>query len=437
MRDIDVQFAKRDGAYLAYEIFGTGPIDLVVRPSNSFPIDHMWDLPQLAEFMDGLGRIARVIAYDNRGFGASDPISTTDQVAGLESDAADLLAVLDAAGCERPTLFSLTFGIAEVVFAATYPQRVRSLILNGFRASYPEMRALANGQRKSTALWLASIEGLKAYNPRVSHDPVLRRWWGRAHRLGANPEQLARQMEYASQVDLTPILEHVRVPTLVFHRQGNHVWDVDTSKKAVALIPNSRFIELPGSENDLYLGDTSPVLSEITRFLREPEANDEDNHRQLATVLFTDIVDSTTHLASVGDKAWRDLLDQHDRTTEDTVAMFRGRVVNKLGDGMLAIFDGPGRAVRCAVAIRDVLGTYGLKTRAGLHTGEIELRDQDVAGMAVHTGARVAAAAGAGEVLVSSTVRDLVAGSGLEFEDRGEHELKGVPGVWRLHAVQS
>lgn len=238
MRDIDVQFAKRDGAYLAYEIFGTGPIDLVVRPSNSFPIDHMWDLPQLAEFMDGLGRIARVIAYDNRGFGASDPISTTDQVAGLESDAADLLAVLDAAGCERPTLFSLTFGIAEVVFAATYPQRVRSLILNGFHASYPEMRALANGQRKSTALWLASIEGLKAYNPRVSHDPVLRRWWGRAHRLGANPEQLARQMEYASQVDLTPILEHVRVPTLVFHRQGNHVWDVDTSKKAVALIPN-------------------------------------------------------------------------------------------------------------------------------------------------------------------------------------------------------
>jgi class 3 adenylate cyclase len=299
------------------------------------------------------------------------------------------------------------------------------------------MRAIANDQRKSTALWLASTQGLKAYNPRVAHDPVLRWWWGRAHRLGGNPQQVARQMEYASQVDLTPILEHVRAPTLVFHRQGNQMWDVDTSRTAVARIPNARFIELQGSEHDLYLGDTSPVLSEITRFLREPEINTEDNHRQLATVLFTDIVDSTAHLASVGDKAWRDLLDQHDRATEGTVATFRGRVVNKLGDGMLAIFDGPARAVRCAIAIRDVLGTYGMKTRAGLHTGEIELRGPDVAGLAVHTGARVAALAGEGEVLVSSTVKDLVGGSGLEFEDRGEYELKGIPGMWRLHAVIS
>ncbi len=437
MRDIEVQFARRDGAYLAYEIFGTGPIDLVVRPSNSFPIDLMWDLPQLAEFMDALGRVARIIAYDNRGFGASDPISTTDQVAGLESDAADLLAVLDAAGCERPTLFSLSFGIAEVVFAATYPQRVRSLILNSLRGSYPEMRAIANDQRQLSVLWLASTQGLKAYNPRVAHDPVLRWWWGRAHRLGGSPQQVARQMEYASQVDVTPILAHVRAPTLVFHRQGDQMWDADASRTAVALIPNARFIELQGSEHDLYLGDTAPVLSEITRFLREPEIDSEDDHRQLATVLFTDIVGSTAHLASVGDKAWRDLLDQHDRVTQDTVAAFRGRVVNKLGDGMLATFDGPARAVRCAIAIRDVLGTYGMKTRAGLHTGEIELRGLDVAGMAVHTGARVAALAGEGEVLVSSTVKDLVAGSGLEFEDRGEHELKGVPGMWRLHAVKS
>ncbi len=329
-------------------------------------------------------------------------------------------------------------GISEVAFAATYPQRVRSLILNGFRASYPEMRAIANDQRKSTALWLASTQGLKANNPRVAHDPVLRWWWGRAHRLGGNPQQVARQMEYASQVDLTPILEHVRAPTLVFHRQGDQMWDVDTSRTAADLIPNARFIELQGSEHDLYLGDTGAVLSEITRFSREPEANSEDDHRQLATVLFTDIVGSTAHLASVGDKAWRDLLDQHDRAIEDTVETFHGRVVNKLGDGMLAIFDGPARAVRCAVAIRDVLDTsYGMKTRAGLHTGEIELRGQDVAGMAVHTGARVAALAGEGEVLVSSTVKDLVGGSGLEFEDRGEQELKGVPGVWRLHAVKS
>jgi class 3 adenylate cyclase len=437
MRDTEVQFARRDGACIAYEVFGTGPVDLVLRPSNSFPIDLMWDLPQLVEFLDALGRIARVIAYDNRGFGASDPISTTDQAAGLESDAADMLAVLDATGCERPTLFSLSFGIAEVAFAATYPQRVRSLTLNSFRGRYPEMRAIAEDQRKSSALWLASTDGLKAYNPRVAHDPVLRWWWGRAHRLGGSPEQVARQMEYASQVDVTPILEHVRAPTLVFHRQGDQMWDADASRAAVALIPDARFIDLPGSEHDLYLGDTSSVLSEITRFLREPEANTGDDHRQLATVLFTDIVDSTAHLASVGDEAWRDLLDQHDRATEDTVETFRGRVVNTLGDGMLAIFDGPARAVRCALAIREVLGTYGMKTRAGLHTGEIELRGRDVAGMAVHTGARAAALAAEGEVLVSSTVKDLVGGSGLEFEDRGEHELRGVPGTWRVHAVKA
>jgi class 3 adenylate cyclase len=437
MRDTEVHFARRDGACIAYEVFGTGSVDLVLRPSNSFPIDLMWDLPQLVEFLDALGRVARVIAYDNRGFGASDPISTTEQAAGLESDAADMLAVLDATGCERPTLFSLSFGIAEVAFAATYPQRVRSLILNSFRGRYPEMRAIAEDQRKSSALWLASTEGLKAYNPRVAHDPVLRRWWGRAHRLGGSPEQVARQMEYASQVDVTPILEHVRAPTLVFHRQGDQMWDADASRAAVALIPDARFIELPGSEHDLYLGDTSPVLSEITRFLTEPEAKTEDDHRQLATVLFTDIVDSTAHLAAVGDEAWRDLLDRHDRATEDTVGTFRGRVVNTLGDGMLAIFDGPARAVRCALAIRDVLDTYGMKTRAGLHTGEIEIRGRDVAGMAVHTGARVAALAAEGEVLVSSTVKDLVGGSGLEFEDRGEHKLKGVPGTWRVHALKA
>jgi class 3 adenylate cyclase len=436
MRDIEVHYVKRDGAHIAYEIFGTGPIDLIVRPTNSFPIDLMWDLPQLAEFMDALGQVARVIAFDSRGVGASDPLSTTDPEGALEADAADMLAVLDATGCERPTLFCPSFGISEVGFAATYPQRVRSLILNSFRGWYPEMRAIPENQRRSAALWLQSPQALESYNPRVAHDPVVRWWWGRAHRLGGNPEQVVRQLEYASQLDVRPILEHVRAPTLVFHRQGDRMWDVESSRTAAALIPRARFVELAGSEHDLYLGDTKPVLSEIFRFLREPEIETEDDDRQLATVLFTDIVGSTEQLASIGDKAWRELLDHHDRATEETVASFRGRVVNNLGDGVLATFDGPARAVRCAMAIRDVLATRGMKTRAGVHTGEIELRGQDVAGMAVHTGARVAALAGEGDVLVSSTVKDLVGGSGIEFEERGEHELKGVPGSWRLFAVK-
>jgi len=429
------QYAKTaDGAYLAYEIFGTGPIDLVVRFGNTFPIDLIWDLPQLAEFMDSLGQLARVIVYDPRGIGASDPLSTSDPDANLETQASDLLSVLDAARAERVSILS-SQGSGELVIAATYPQRVRSLIVTNLRSSFPEMRDMTFEQRKSRAVWLASPNGLKFYDPRVAHDPVVRRWWSKARRLCGSPEQVARQMEYAAELDVSSFLEQVRTPTLVFHRQGNQMWDIETSRKTAARLPNSRFVELPGSESELFLGDTTQVLCEIARFLREPDVASDGEDRQLATVLFTDIVASTEQLASVGDQAWRGILDDHDRTIDEIVASYRGRVVKKLGDGILGTFDGPARAVRCAVAIRDALAAHGVVVRAGLHTGEIELRADDVTGMAVHTGARVAALAEAGEVLVSSTVKDLVIGSGIEFDDRGEHELKGVPGRWRLFSV--
>jgi class 3 adenylate cyclase len=432
----EVKYARTpDGAFIAYEIFGTGPIDIIVSGGNAFPIDHMWDLPQLAHFMDALSQHARVVAYDDRGNGASDPLPTTDPSAGLESQAQDIRTVMEAAGSGRASILAFQ-GSAELLIAATYPQLVRSLIINNVRSSFPELRGMDTERRKAVATWLASPRGLEYYNPRIAHDPVLRRWWTKAHRLAGSPADVVRQMEYSAQIDVSSLLEQVHTPTLVFHRRDNQMWDIETSRKTAAKIPNSRFVELPGSESDLYLGDTTQVLAEIARFLHEPDVASDRDDRQLATVLFTDIVESTERLASVGDQAWRGILDDHDRTIDGIAATHRGRVVKKLGDGILATFDGPARAVRCALAIRDELSAHGVVVRAGLHTGEVELRQEDVTGMAVHTGARVAALAKPGEVLVSSTVRDLVAGSGIEFDDRGEHELKGVPGTWKLFAVR-
>ncbi len=436
MREVEVKFAVRDGAYTAYEVFGSGPVDLLVSTSPTCPIDLMWDLPQLAQFMDALGQMARVIAFDHFGYGASDPFPIIDPDARLESQASAVLSVMDAAGSERATLMAFLGGY-DVVVAASYPQRIQSLVVCNLRSSHPELRGLTKEQRKAIAVWLASARGLEYYNPRVAHDPALRRWWGLAHRMGASPEQVADTIEFAATFDLGSFIEQVRTPTLVFHRAGNRMFDIETSRSTAARLPNSRFVELPGSENDLFLGDTEQVLAEISRFLREPDLRPEGDQRHLATVLFTDIVESTERLSALGDKAWRELLDDHDRTVAQTVASFGGRVVKTLGDGMLATFDGPARAVRSAVAIRDLLAAHGVTVRAGLHAGEVELRGDDVAGVAVHIGARVSALAGAGEVLVSSTVRDLVAGSGIEFADRGEHDLKGVPGNWHLYSTNA
>ena len=434
VRDVEVDFTVHDGAYIAYEVFGVGPVDLVVEPGITFPIDLMWELPQLAEFMDSLAQIARVIAYDGRGLGASDPLSPTDPAATLETQAADLLAVLDAVGSKQASILSFS-AQADLVIAATYPERVRSLIIDNLRPSYPELRGRTFEERKAFARWLGSTRGLRAYNPRVAHDPVLRQWWSRAHRLVCSPEQLAQHMEYAAQIELVSFLEQVHTPTLVFHRRENRIWDIETSRRTAERLPNGRFIELEGSESDLFVGDTAPVIAEITKFLRDPQVNVDHDDRQLATVLFTDIVQSTERLAEIGDQAWRSILDLHDRTIGALVAEHRGQVIRGLGDGVLATFDGPARAVRCASAIREALAATGIAMRAGLHTGEIDLRGDDIAGLAVHTAARVSALAGAGEVLVSSTVKDLVAGSGIHFEERGQHELKGVPGTWKLFAL--
>jgi class 3 adenylate cyclase len=432
VKDTEVRYAERDGDYLAFSVFGDGPVDLAIT-QNRFPIDLMWELPQLASFMEALGRMARVIVWDARGFGASDQIADGG-VYSTETAAEDRRAVLDAAGSERPTLLDLSGTSGSVLFAAAHPARVRSLILVSLREAYGELRALSLEQRKKLALRLKSPDWLRIENPRVAHDLVLQRWWARAGRLGSSPGQLARSMEAA--IDITDVLPSVRVPTLVLHRRDNRVWDIETSRAAAGLLPNARFVELPGAENDLYLGDTAPVLDEIERFLAEPEV-DAVTDRVLATVLFTDIVSSTEHLAASGDEVWRQLLDQHEKAGERVVAQFRGRVIKSTGDGILATFDGPARAVRCAAALLDAATDHGITLRAGLHTGEIEVRPTDIAGIAVHTASRIADLAEPNEILVSRTVVDLTAGSGLHFDPRGDHDLKGVPGTWPTFAAQT
>jgi class 3 adenylate cyclase len=420
---------------MAYEVFGSGPVDVLLS-SGMWPIDLMWELPQLAQFLEALGSAARVIAYDPRGCGASDPQPNDLGLAGVENISVDRLAVLNAAGSDRATLLDLAQGTTAVFFAATYPERVRSLIVANLRTSYAELRGFTIEQRTKFARDLASTRGLRMNNPRVAHDPVLQRWWGRARRLANSPQGLARSMEITAETDIASVLPTIRVPTLVFHRRENRVWDIATSRDAAARIPDARFVELPGSEAELFLGDTGPVLSEITRFLQHEDAI-VGVDRPLATVLFTDIVASTEQLSAVGDTHWRRLLDDHDTTIERMVSTYLGRVVKKLGDGMLATFDGPARAVRCAAVIRDTLADHTITVRAGLHTGEIELRDGDVAGVAVHIASRVCGLAAPSEILVSRTVVDLTGGSGIAYHPRGEHKLKGVPGTWPLFAAQA
>jgi class 3 adenylate cyclase len=433
MRESEVRFAECDDKFIAYTVFGSGPVDLAVVQSR-FPIDLMWELPALVTFMESLGRMARVIVFDSRGNGASDLISPMDDASILEQSFDDLAVVLDTVESERASILDLgTGGAAAAAFAATFPDRVRSLAVVNLRASYPEMQGLTEKQLSRLAVALHSDAHLRAEAPRLAHDPELQRWWGRATRLVSSPEQLARQMQWVAGRDFSAVLPSVRMPTLVMHRRENRIWDIETSRATAALIPGARFVELPGSENDLFLGDTTTALDEIERLLQAPDIGEIDN-RALTTVLFTDIVASTEQLAQDGDRRWRKVLDRHDMLVEQLVARHRGRVIKSLGDGALAIFDGPTRGVRCARAIVEAAERENVKVRAGLHTGEIELRPNDVAGIAVHIASRISALATPGEILVSQTVVDLTQGADIQYAKRGEHGLKGVPGTWPLYS---
>jgi class 3 adenylate cyclase len=431
------QYAKSGDVHIAYQAFGDGPINLVMVPGFVSNVENYWDQPDLARFLNRLGSYARVVTFDKRGTGMSDRVA---ELPGLDQRMDDLRAVMDAAGMEQAALVGISEGAPlSVLFAATYPDRCRALVLYGsfsrFSFWFPTEEALANFFSYVDQSW-GTGGSVQKFAPSRVNDASFQRWWGRNERLGASPAAVTALMRMNSQIDIGDILPAVRVPTLVIHRTGDRVVNVEGGRDMAAHIPGARFIELPGIDHIFYVGESADEISDaIEEFLtgsRTPVPVD----RVLATVLFTDIVGSTEKAAALGDQRWRDLLDNHHATIRRNLARFRGREVKTTGDGFLATFDGPARGVRCAYAIAQEIKPLGIEVRAGLHTGECEMIGDDVGGIAVHTGARVAALAGAGEVLVSSTVRDLVAGSGLRFSDRGTYPLKGIPGDWRIFTVE-
>lgn len=432
----ETRYAKSGEINIAYQTIGEGALDLVYTGSWTNQIEHAWELPEYARFLQRLASFSRLITLDKRGSGLSDRLS---QAPTLDERIDDLRAVLDEVGSERAVLFgSSEGGVLSAVFSATYPERVSALIMFG------SMARLARADDYPLG-WSAEFAGL-VYDyiehrwgtgetalvaPSLAGDEEFRRWHGQLERLTATPAAAAEMMRWNLEIDIRDVLATISVPTLIMHRADETWVEAGCGRYLAESIPGARYLELEGTDHYPYLENADAVVEEIEEFVtgaRHEAAPD----RVLATVLFTDIVRSTESAAELGDERWRHRLDSHDRLVREQLKHFRGREVNTLGDGFIASFDGPARAIECAKAVVAAAGSVGLELRAGVHTGECERRGDDLGGIAVHIGARVAAEAGPGEVLVSRTVKDLVAGSTLVFEDRGTHTLKGVPGEWQL-----
>jgi class 3 adenylate cyclase len=444
------RYARSGDVSIAYQVVGEGPLDLVYVPGWVSHLDLNWEQPSYARFLERLASFSRLILFDKRGTGLSDRVSV-ESLPTLEERMDDVRAVMDAAGSERAALLGASEGGPMcALFAATYPERVRSLVMYGSYA-----RGLPEGDYPWAATrWTTSPDDLEAtlellgetwgepeellgfWGPSIAEQEHYRQWWARYLRMSASPAAAAALTLMNHHVDIRPVLPTIRVPTLVLHRAEDSLNLAAGSRYMADRIPGARYVELAGEDHLWFFGDQDALLDEIEQFLtgtRQVRAPD----RVLATVMFTDIVGSTERAAELGDERWRELLGSYEALVRAELERFRGREIKMLGDGVLATFDGPARAIRCARTISEKVRALGIEIRAGLHTGECEMRNGDVGGIAVHTGARVSATAASGEVLVSNTVKDLVAGSGIEFQDRGLHQLKGVPGEWRLFAVES
>jgi len=436
------RYARNRDVSLAYDVFGEGDRDILVTLGWVASFQSSWEHPAHARWLRRLGTFGRVIMWDKRGTGLSDRLPR-ERVPTLEERIDDMRVVMDAAGSERAVVVGVSEGAAlSAVFAATHPERAESLVLIGGYARLlrdegyewgADPVAVAAFNRRMEETWGDNAGLLKLWAPSVADDPVAQDHWNRMLVFGGTPATAIAWLEMVQDTDVRATLPAVRVPTLVLHRRGDQLIPVEHARYLAEHIPGARLVELPRGDH-LWWVDGDDILDEIESFVTGATTAFEPD-RVLATVMFTDIVDSTTRAAELGDRRWRDLVDAHDRAVRTALQRFRGREVKTLGDGFLATFDGPGRAIRCARDVRETVRRLGLDVRAGLHTGEVEVDGDDISGIAVNIGARVGAQARPGEVLVSQTVKDLVAGSGLDFDDRGEHDLRGVPGSWRLWSL--
>jgi pimeloyl-ACP methyl ester carboxylesterase len=437
------QYAKSGDASIAYQVVGEGALDLVLVLGFATHLELQWESPPFARFCERLSTFSRLIVFDKRGTGLSDPVA---EVPTLEQRIDDVRAVMDAAGSERAALFGISEGgPMSVLLAASHPARATALVLYGAMGRTTEApdypwASPADALRESAAefilpYWGQRPEGMvELFAPSFAGDPQAIEFNARMERSAASPAMVQQIFEMFLDIDVRAILPTIRVPTLVLHRRGDRVVNRRAGEYLAKQIQGARYVELPGIDHLPWAGDADAVLGEIEEFLTGARSVPEPD-RVLATVMFTDIVGSTQRAAEVGDARWRELLGAHQEAVRRELERFRGREIKTLGDGHLATFDGPARAIRCGLAIAETASSTSLEVRTGLHSGEVELMDNDVGGIAVHIAARIGALAGAGEVLVSSTVKDLVAGSGIQFVDRGAQQLKGIADEWRLFAA--
>jgi pimeloyl-ACP methyl ester carboxylesterase len=441
---VTVRYARSGDVNIAYEVFGSGPIDLVYVPGWVSHLETSREQPTTVRFTERMASFTRFIRFDKRGTGMSDRVSAKD-LPTLEQRMDDVRAVMDAVGSKRAALFGYSEGgPMSALFAATYPERTTALIMMAAYARRVRGPSYPFGPTpEDHARWMARIESewgtafdIESRMPSVAHDETYRQAWAARQQRSASPGAAHALAVMNTAVDVRSILPAIRVPTLVIHKTGDRVLEIGHGRYLAEHIPGARFVELPGDDHVMMDPDVDPLVAEVQEFLTgvRPVL---DVDRVLSTVLFTDIVGSTERLIDAGDRRWRDVLKAHHEIVRREIERYRGREVDNAGDGFFATFDGPARAVRCACAIRDSVPELGVETRAGLHTGECEVLGTKVSGVGVHVGARVASVARPSEVLVTRTVRDLVAGSGLRFEDRGAHQLKGIPDPWQLYAAST
>jgi class 3 adenylate cyclase len=430
----ETRYARSGDASIAYQLFGKGPAEVLLAPGPASHVEVIWEYPDCVRFFGQLARFAHVALFDRRGSGLSDPV---EQPPTFELQVEDLLAVADAVGFERPAIMGIQESTRMAVLAAAlHPDRFSALALLG-----PTARGAAVMNEDALELVANAVETgwgqgqlANLFAPHMTDDPEFMSWWGRYERSSCSPGMAKKLARLSAQSDISKVLADVRQPALVTRRRGDPMATEELVREVVDLMPDARYVEVPGEGSLHQLGDPTQLMNELESFLAgEHESVDPD--RVLATVLFTDVVDSTARAAELGDMRWRDLLDHHDEVLRRQLERFGGLEVKHTGDGILATFDGPARGVRCAAAAVTAMERAGLPIRAGLHTGECERRGSDVGGMAVHIGARVCSEAGPSEILVTSTVKDLVIGSGLSFEERGPRQLKGVPEELRLYAA--